>query len=143
MHLGDFNRLGLGIDGAMLMSNINTSHATFSGMPEANAESLYSLGMIGPLVNIALFEPTNRFLNVHAGCIIPYLFPQERITVHPYLFGKVYMDLNKAFFLEIKYVDYTLNVADYVFNPYGNASEVFQTKEYQKILYSLGIMVSF
>jgi hypothetical protein len=141
--LGNFNRLGLGIEGGMIMSKIETQHTTFENMSDATAQTYYASGLIGPVINISLTNPTNRKVNIYTGAVVPYLFPEGRFSVHPYLTSKYYVDLNKALFIELKYIDYTINVAEYGFNSYGNAFEQYEKRDFQKVLVSLGLLVSF
>ena len=143
LQIGNFKRLGIGVDGAMLSNNITTQHSTFDNLSLAEAETYYPVGMVGPLINFSVTKPTNRLLNVYAGVVVPYMFPQERIAFHPYVAGKYYLDLNKAVFWEVKYIDYTINEAKYEFNPYGYAYQEELPQDYQKLLFSLGLLVSF
>jgi hypothetical protein len=143
LRIGNFNRLGFGLDGAMLISTIPTEHSTFENLPLTEAQTNYAFGMISPLINISITEPTNRILNIYGGLALPFMFPQRKIALHPYLAGKLYLDLNKAIFCELKYINYSLNVSEYIFNPYGNADDIKNEAEYKKLLVSMGLLVSF
>lgn len=143
LQLGGFNRLGLGVEGSMLTNSVTTTHTTFDNLPEAKAETFYTIGMIGPLVNVAITDPTNRYLNLHAGVVASILVPKAEISIQPYITGKFYLDINKALIWEVRYLEYSIDQYEYTFNQYGNSSKTKVNQNYSKVLFSLGLLVSF
>lgn len=143
VQLGNFNRFGIGVEGSMLTNKISTELSTFENVSSTTAIDYYTSGFAGGVVNIAVTNPLHRYVNINVGAFIGATIPTGEFNVQPYLSGKFFLDINKALVWDVRYLNYSLDQNEYTFNPYGSANESIINKEYSKMLYSLGLLVSF
>ncbi|MBN1115995.1 MAG: hypothetical protein JXA77_02235 [Bacteroidales bacterium] len=151
LNIGDFNRIGIGFEGGMVVSTITSELPTFPDIQNSTdssyivetSDTSYTSGFIGPKVTIWLNNPLNRKFGMYAGISAPYFLSQKEFHLHPFIGTRIYLDLNKALFVEAKYISYKLDVLEYSFNPYGNASSNTINQSINKLLINLGLLVSF
>lgn len=143
LQMGNFNRLAIGLDGSLINQKVEDELPTFEGLSPTQATSYYNIACIGPVLDMSLTKPTNRYLNIHAGLVGAVFIPNQQFSLQPYLFGKVYIDINKAFVWQVKYMNYTIDQTAYQFNAYGKAFESAYEEQYSDIFCSVGLTVSF
>lgn len=153
MHIfkfGNFNRLALGFESKMLITDIETEIPTFpnvsssdSAFLSAHSDSSYSTGMFTPQISLWLTDPRRRFFSVYAGIGFPYAIPKNKFYFQPYIGSRFYLDLNKALLIELKYVNYEIDIVKYEFNSYANAYRSATNESYNRLMFNLGLLVSF
>jgi hypothetical protein len=144
-------RLSVGIGGSMLISNVSTKFKTFrtiTGSTDTSfivstADSAYLSTNVGPTISYFFTNPMNRDYGVYAGIFVPYYFQSKKFEFQPYVGSRFYLDLNKAFMVELRYLTYSLDVAHYTFNPYGNAFRRTEKQTFNKLLLNVGLQVNF
>jgi hypothetical protein len=145
------NKLSLGIDGSMLVSNVTTKHATFreiNGNQDtvyrfSETDSSYLCTSISPSIVYQLNNPLRRNFGFYAGLAVPYCFQSKSFSIQPFAGSRFFLDLNKAFVIELRYISYNLNVAHYYFNPYGNAFRYTKNEMFKKLILNIGLQVFF
>jgi hypothetical protein len=149
--LNNFNRLGVGLESSMLVSDITTTHNTFlnpANLPDTgyfttNADSSYISTMISPQVYFYISNPQKRYFSFYTGVSFPYIFNEGKFYIHPFIASSWFLDLNKALLVELRYAAYSFDVANFTFNPYGNAYR-FEVKEsFRKLILSVGLQICF
>ncbi|MBN2484662.1 MAG: hypothetical protein JXB34_01685 [Bacteroidales bacterium] len=145
------SRFSAGVSGSIVLTTVNTTQATFRDMGSTNdttyiyagSDSTYLTGYFGPTVRYWLNNPARRSFGVYAGLSMPYCFQAEKIYLYPFLGSRFFLDQNKALLVELKYLNYELNVARPVFNPYGNASYYYKDTYFEKLLVNIGLQIGF
>lgn len=145
------NKLSLGLEGTMLISSITTQHATFRDLNNStdsvyqvsSADSSYLSTFLGPSVLYQINSPLQRHFGFYAGVAFPYCFQSKKVAVQPFAGSRFFLDLNKAFIAEIRYVSYNLDVVHYIFNPYGNASRYTKNESFNKFILKFGLQIYF
>ncbi len=149
--IGNFSRIGIGFESAMLISNIESKLNT---SPDAQPlpdsilqknyfDSTYNFGYFMPHLTFWLTNPERRAYSLYTGIGAPFTIPGNKIYLQPYLGGRFYLDINKAFLFEIKYLTYDLEVKNYYFNLSGNATEKIENQHFNKLVFALGLQISF
>ncbi|MCG8698707.1 MAG: hypothetical protein MI922_11700 [Bacteroidales bacterium] len=144
LKLNTFERLALGLEGAILIKNHTEEYATFNGSDNARADTSYLLAFAGPSAVLWLTNPLIRNYSVYLGSSYVYLFNSGNMSFQPFLGGRFFVDLNKAISFDIRYLNYELDVVKYSFNPYGDALRTTETIKLQnQVLISLGLHIGF
>jgi hypothetical protein len=151
LKIGNSKRVGFGLEGSMLISNITTNLSTFrniSDLPDtsyytAKFDSSYISTMLSPQVFFLVNNPQRRNFAVYSGMCFPYNFNEKKIQLQAFAGTSFYLDLNKALVIECRYISYGLDVAHYTFNAYGNATRYTLYESFNKIIINLGLKISF
>ncbi len=151
LNIGDFKRLGIGAETGMIMTQVEKEIPTFpnlnSGADSADiittTDTSYISSYISPDIFFWLTNPQNRKFATYIGLEIPYVLNQNKFYFHPYFGSRVYLDMNKALFAEIRYLSFDLDVVNYKFNPYGEATRNTINEPFHKLYFNVGLMVSF
>lgn len=150
LNVGSFNRIGIGLESKMLFTKVESEIATFpnvSGTDPAsipgNSDSTYTSGMFMPHLTFWLTNPEKRFFSFYAGAGFPFAVPINKFFVQPFIGSRLYLDINKALLLEIRYVNYELDIVEYAFNAYGNAYRTESINTYNNLMFNIGLQVSF
>ncbi len=142
--LGDFDRLGIGIDANFILDKLQSEYSAIENMPDASTETFYPTFLLGPMINLSLTAPSKRYFNTYTGVATYYNFNQHNLSLQPYLASKFYVDINKALFVKINYLlNYTLSVKQYEFNNFGSAYESESKESFKRLLLNIGLLVSF
>jgi hypothetical protein len=142
--IGKFKRIALGLDGSVIISTVSSQvQNTIPGLNLARADSSYISYFLGPSALIWLLSPERRYFATYAGCTFAYNFNQNNIGLQPFIGTRVVLDFNKALNLELRYIYYNLDVANYSFNLYGNANRTETSKEFDAFMINIGLQVLF
>lgn len=141
--INNFERLGVGAEICALVTNVSVSHVTFPGLQNSVTDSSYISTLLGPTALLYITKPTNRHYSFYTGINTSIILNNGSFSFQPFVGGKHYLDLNKALILEIRYMNYAVDVTNYRFNPYGNAEPYQISKEFQNLLINFGLNVSF
>ena len=136
-------RLAYGIDANMYITNITVSYPTFDGLELAEADSSYINTFLGPSVLLWIRSPEHRVLSSYVGTTLSMDLNSTTFTPQFYLASRVFLDLNKAISLEIRYCEFDRVVTHYTFNAYGNAGKYGIFEKFTKIHATLGVQVVF
>ncbi len=142
LSINGFRRLALGIESSMLVHNKTVELSTFPGQT-AKADTSYIFGAIAPSVSFWITNPMERFYALYFGVSAPFIFPENQISISPFIGSRLYIDLNKAITLEMRYHNFNFESVNYSFNPYGNAQSLKTEDTFEQIMINLGLQVSF
>jgi hypothetical protein len=136
-------RLAYGVEANIYVTTISVSHPTFMNLEPSVADSAYIHAFMGPSLLFWIIPPEKRFFSSYTGCTFSYNYSDPGVTFQPFAGTRMFMDLNKAVNLEIRYTNYTADVVRYTFNPYGNAGRYKAGENFEKLSINLGIQVVF
>lgn len=146
-----FRRLGIGLEGAILVTNASSDVINFPGTDKL-ADSLKSSGvfdttyntfLITPHLTLWLTKPEKRKFSLYTGVKFPYTIPPHKIFIHPFIGSRFYLDINKALLLECSYASYDINMVDLTYQANGGHLRSSHTKRINGIMVSIGLQVSF
>lgn len=151
LKIKNFNRLGIGFEGMMLISEYTTRHPTFrdvASLPDtayqmASFDTSYTSLFVGPQVFLWLSNPMKRSFAIYGGISTPFSISQSKIFFHPFIGSRFFIDYNKAVIVELKYLTYELDVTHYKFDPYGKATSNTINTTYNKFLINIGLQMCF
>jgi hypothetical protein len=138
-----FRRLAYGIDANMYVTTVSVTHETFRGLEPSTVDSSYINAFAGPSVLVWLVPPEIRTFSSYAGCTFAYHFQNSELVFQPFIGTRLFLDMNKAISLEIRYCEYKANIVHYVFNPYGSAFHYKVESTFEKLHVNLGIQIVF
>jgi hypothetical protein len=136
-------RFAYGIDADMYVTTISVSHATFPGLNKAVADSSYKHGFIGPSLLFWMIRPEKRKLSSYAGLTCALDLNNTKLNVQAFLGTRLFLDMNKAICLELRYTEYNADIVHYTFNSYGNAGKYLVSEKLNKLNACLGVQVVF
>jgi hypothetical protein len=140
----NFNRIGVGIEGAMLISNVTTElNSPDSAFLSSSANISYTSTILGPVILFNINNPLRRNFGLYTGVSVPYCFESQKVFIHPFFGSRFFLDLNKAFFVELSYASYDLDIVHYTFNPYGDAFKYLKNKTFHKPVLKIGLQIGF
>lgn len=148
-NINGFNRLGADIEGGMFLKVLTEDLPRKPGDNDTvdleliKTDTTYVTGYISPNVVFWFTNPQNRKFSFYGGVSFPFIFPQKQFIVQPYLGGQFYLDLNKALFLEIKYLNYEHEIIHYNIDQNRVIEKYKQDESVSKIYFDLGIKISF
>lgn len=151
LNLGSFNRLGFGMETGMIMTDVEKNIPTFPDLSSgadslsiiAKSDTSYISTYISPDIFFWINNPQNRRFASYIGLQMPYVINQKKFYFHPYVGTRYYLDMNKAIFGELRYLNYDLDLVNYSFNPYGEAYRNTINEPFNKLYLNIGLMVSF
>jgi hypothetical protein len=136
-------RLAYGAEGNLYVSNISVRHNTFPGLKQAIADSSYLDGFIGPSVLFWIICPEKRYFSSYTGLTCAFHMGNPEITFEPFIGTRIFLDMNKALSLELRYSEFHTDIIHYTFNPFGNAQHYTLTEKLDKLHACLGIQIAF
>jgi hypothetical protein len=136
-------RFAYGMEGNMYVSNISVTHNTFPGLDEAQEDSSYIDGFIGPSVLFWLLPPERRYFSTFAGVTLALNLNGMIPSLQPFLGTRFFLDMNKAISLELRYCEFNRDIVHYTFNPYGNADHYIESDKLTKFHVNIGIQIAF
>lgn len=139
--LGNFRRLGLGIETALLISQLELEFPTFQGAEMARIDSFYYTPYLGPTVLIWLTNPVARKFSSYCGNSFNVNLNNGNLSFQPFIGSRYFLDMNKSLGIELRYVSTQLDKVNYTFNPYGNAIPSTNTIIREKIVISIGMQI--
>jgi hypothetical protein len=148
-NINGFNRLGADIEGGMFLRSLTEDLPRKPGNNDTvdveliKADTVYVTGYISPNIVFWFTNPQNRKFSFYGGVSFPFIFPQKQFTVQPYLGSQFYLDLNKALFLEIKYLNYEHEIIKYTIDQNLVIEKYKQDESVSKIYFDVGIKISF
>ncbi len=148
-NINGFDRLGAGIEGGMFLKVLTENLPRKPGNNDTvdfeliKTDTTYVTGYISPNIVFWFTNPQNRKFSLYGGISFPFIFPQKQFIVQPYLGGQFYLDLNKALFLDIKYLNYEHEIIHYTIDQNGVIEKYKQDESVSKIYFDLGIKISF
>ncbi|MBN2348606.1 MAG: hypothetical protein JXJ22_07215 [Bacteroidales bacterium] len=143
LNIGSFNRLSFGAEASILLTTYKTSHTTLPGLPDAEADSVYLRGFIGPSVIAWITKPHRRYFSTYAGATVGVYLNNPEIGIQPFIGTRFFVDMNKSIGLEVRYFSNHLEVVKYTFSEFGDASRSVNTIINESLLLNLGIQVNF
>lgn len=146
-----FKRFSAGVNIGMLISEYEYEFNTFpdlnnstdSSYLKGTFDTAYISFKIAPKFKFWFTKPEQRNFGIYSGLEFPYMIPQNKFYLHAFIGGRFYIDLNKALLVELKYINYDLNLVKYDFNPYGNGYSYSENSSFNKLLINFGLLVSF
>lgn len=147
----NFNRVSAGFDAGMILTDRSTKIPTFPDQQSATDSSYiftsfdttYVSTFVDANAMIWITNPLKRKFSLFTGISVPLIFPQNKIYLHPFIGGRYYLDLNKAFIVEARYLNYDLEVKDYYFNSFGNAESGTINISVKKLYFNIGLQICF
>lgn len=106
-------------------------------------DSTYVSAFIGPNVQFWITNPQKRVYSFYTGLSTPFIFSQKKFYLQPFLGGRFYLDLNKAFIVEARYLNYELQVLDYFLNQFNSVASNTINISVDKLYFNMGFQVSF
>jgi hypothetical protein len=88
-------------------------------------------------------RPERRFFSSYLGCTFSVNINEAEFAPQLFLGSRIFLDLNKAISLELRYSEFDREVLHYTFNPYGKAFSGMETDTFSKLHATLGIQVVF
>lgn len=144
LKLSTFNRLALGVEGAILMKDYQYSYQTFNGAEEAVVDTTYLIGFAGPTAVFWLTNPQFRKFSLYTGASYAYMFSNSTMNFQPFIGGRMFVDMNKAISFDVRYMSYDLDVVNYKFNEFGISERYIVTEEFSKeLMISIGLHIGF
>jgi len=136
-------RIAYGIDVNTFITTVSVTHNTFRGLEPSTSDSSYISTFAGPSLLFWLIPPEKRLFSTYAGCTFAYNFNKPALVFQPFFGSRVFIDLNKAISLEIRYCEYKTDIIHYTFSPYGNAMRYEVESTFEKLHANLGIQIVF
>ncbi len=136
-------RLALGVEGNMYISNIAVTHTTFPGLEPSSADSSYIIGFIGPSALIWIIPPEIRYFSTYAGITIAKGINSTAFAYQPFIGTRMFLDMNKAISVEVRYTEFDQEIVHYIFNPYGNAYRYTEKERLVKLHANIGVQITF
>ncbi|MBN1951285.1 MAG: hypothetical protein JW801_08770 [Bacteroidales bacterium] len=142
-HVGNINRLAYGLDVNMYITNFTVPVETFEGLDPREADSSYINAFVGPSLLYYFIKPDTRWFSSYAGCTFSMNLTELAFVPQLFLGSRIFLDLNKALGLEIRYTEFARTVTHYTFNPYGKAYSSEVSEVFTKLHATIGIQVVF
>ena len=136
-------RLAYGIDANMYITTVSVTHNTFRGLEPSVVDSSYINAFAGPSILLWLIPPEKRTFSTYIGSTLGYNFQNPSWILQPFIGTRLFLDMNKALSIEIRYCEYKADVIHYIFNPYGSAFHYKVESTFQKLNINLGIQIVF
>ena len=136
-------RLAYGIDANMYITTVSVTHNTFRGLEPSVVDSSYINAFAGPSILFWLIPPEKRTFSTYMGSTLAFNFQNPSWIFQPFIGTRLFLDMNKALSIEIRYCEYKADVIHYIFNPYGSAFHYKVESTFQKLNINLGIQIVF
>jgi len=140
---GFLRRAALGIEADVYITTITVSHPTFINLGTATSDSAYIHPFLGPSVLFWIVPPEKRYFSTYTGCTFAYNFSTPGMIFQPFAGTRMFLDLNKAINVELRYAGYRADVVHYIFNGYGDAARYKMKEIFEKLSLNIGIQVAF
>jgi len=138
---GFWRRINLGVEADAYITTITVSHPTFINLPQSSSDSTYIHPFTGPSLLLWIVPPEKRYFSTYTGSTVAYNFSKSGVIFQPFAGTRVFLDLNKAINLELRYTGYQADVIHYVFNGYGDSSRHKEQEFFRKLSLNLGIQI--
>jgi hypothetical protein len=136
-------RIAYGIEANTYITTVSVTHNTFRGLEPSRSDSSYIDAFVGPSVLFWFIAPEKRFFSTYGGCTFSYNINKPALVFQPFVGSRLFIDLNKAISLELRYCEYKTDIVHYSFNPYGRASRYTVEDTFDKLNANLGIQIVF
>ncbi len=145
LKIKDFDRIALGLDANALISVVEVSHPTFPGLKNSVSDSSYVTFFGGPAIQFWIIKPEVRKFSTYIGSAGTLQFDNKQFVAMPFIGTRFFLDMNKAFSLELRYISYNRNVIHYTFDPtgLGSAKRFSVPMHYNEFFVNFGIQVVF
>ena len=142
LNIRNFKRIAAGLDVSVVTSNQSIDHETLPGI-EVPFDSTYINGFAGPSILLYLTKPDIRRFSTYVGCTFAFSFNSGEFTYQPIAGTRFFLDMNKSFSFDVRYIAYHLDVKRFNFNYLGQAESYFSNKLDERILLNLGLQICF
>jgi hypothetical protein len=152
-HLFEFNgysRIGAELEAGVFMNILNSNLPRLAdpsnpdtNMVLINTDTTYLSAYVSPNIIFWITNPQYRKFALYSGVSFPYFLDQGKFYIHPYLGGRIYLDLNKAFFIEARYVKYFKEIVNYNLNNTNAIEKSTINKAIEKLYINVGFKISF
>lgn len=141
--VSNLKRLGYGIEADMYITNVSVSHETFNELEPSIADSSYIKSFAGPSLLYWFIKPEQRYFSSYAGCTFSVDLSDPALVPQFFLGSRIFLDLDKAISLELRYADFEMDIRHYQFNPFGNARNYYENEKLLKLHATIGVQVVF
>ncbi len=138
-----FNRLKPGIEISMSTLNRSITLTTLPGVDETKFDTVYTSYFIGPSLVFFLTKPSVRRFSTYLGSTFSLKFNGGDFVYQPFIGTRFFIDMRKSFSIDIRYLNYHVDIKEYSFRYNGNAIRNTRELTVQKLRLNLGFQINF
>ena len=139
----NFSRFAGGLEFSSLTYKKSTAVSTLPGLEPAYFDSTYVSLFIGPSALFYISKPNTRLFSTYIGSSFSINLADKQFVFQPFAGTRFFMDLRKSISVEVRYINYSLDIRNYTFNYLGYAFPSTKSISVHKLLINAGIQINF
>ena len=137
------NRLKPGFDVSMVTFNRSTPLNTLPGVSKSKFDTVYTSYFMGPSLLFYLTKPSARIFSTYLGSTFGLNINGGDFVYQPFIGTRFFIDMRKSFNIDVRLLNYNLDIKEYTFRYNGNALSNTHEKKIMKVQFNIGLQINF